>query len=75
MLYLIAKAVLSGITIVAAAKLAELSPLYRAFIVLLLIASCLHSHPRLALAEDNLHSEKVASLSEGAFWLALDGLS
>lgn len=71
MLYLVIKAVLSGIIIVAAAKVAERSPLYGAFIVSLPLVSVL---ALVWLWRDTFDSEKVAALSEGAFWLALPTL-
>ena len=70
-LYLIAKAVLSGIIIVAASKVAERSPFYGAFIVSLPLVSIL---TLVWLWRDTADSEKVAALSEGAFWLALPTL-
>ena len=63
-LYLIAKAVISGIIIVAAAKVAERSPLYGAFIVSLPLVSIL---TLVWLWRDTADSERVAALSEGAF--------
>ena len=71
MLYLTIKAVLSGIIIVAAAKVAERSPLYGAFIVSLPLVSVL---TLVWLWRDTADSEKVAALSEGGFWLALPTL-
>jgi len=71
MLYLTIKAVLSGIIIVAAVKVAERSPLYGAFIVSLPLVSIL---TLVWLWRDTADSEKVAALSEGAFWLALPTL-
>jgi hypothetical protein len=70
-LYLIIKAVLSGIVIVAAAKVAERSPLYGAFIISLPLVSIL---ALVWLWRDTSDSEKVAALSEGAFWRALPTL-
>ena len=70
-LYLIAKAVISGIIIVAAAKVAERSPLYGAFIVSLPLVSIL---TLVWLWRDTADSERVAALSEGAFWLVLPTL-
>lgn len=70
-LYLIVKAVISGIIIVAAAKVAERSPLYGAFIVSLPLVSIL---TLVWLWRDTADSERVAALSEGAFWLALPTL-
>ena len=71
MLYPIVKAVISGIIIVAAAKVAERSPLYGAFIVSLPLVSIL---TLVWLWRDTADSERVAALSEGAFWLALPTL-
>jgi hypothetical protein len=71
MLYLVIKAVLSGIVVVTAAKLAERSPLYGAFIVSLPLVAIL---TLVWLWRDTADKEKVAALSESAFWLALPTL-
>jgi hypothetical protein len=71
MMYLIIKAVLSGIVVVTAAKVAEQSPLYGAFIVSLPLVSIL---TLIWLWRDTADGARVAALSENAFWLALPTL-
>ena len=71
MLYLIAKAVLSGIIIAAASEVARRSPTWGALILSLPLISILSM---LWLWRDTGDSERVAALAQGTFWLVLPTL-
>ena len=71
MLYLIAKALLSGVIIMAASEAAKRSPAYGALIVSLPLISIL---AMIWLWRDTGDNERIAALSEGAFWLVLPTL-
>jgi hypothetical protein len=68
MLYLIAKALLSGIIIVAASEAAKRSPTYGALLVSLPLISIF---AMVWLWRDTGDNERRAALSEGTFWLVL----
>jgi hypothetical protein len=71
MLYLIAKALLSGIIIVAASEAAKRSPTYGALLVSLPLISIF---AMVWLWRDTGDNERIAALSEGTFWLVLPTL-
>ena len=71
MLYLIAKATISGIIIMAASEIAKRSPTYGALLVSLPLVSIL---AMIWLWRDTGDSERIATLSEGTFWLVLPTL-
>jgi hypothetical protein len=71
MLYLIAKAALSGIIIAAASEVARRSPTYGALIVSLPLISIL---AMVWLWRDTGDAARIAALSEGTFWLVLPTL-
>jgi hypothetical protein len=71
MLYLIAKAVLSGIIIAAASEVARRSPTWGALILSLPLISILSM---LWLWRDTGDSERIAALAQGTFWLVLPTL-
>ena len=71
MLYLITKAFISGVIIMAASEAAKRSPTYGAFLVSLPLISIL---TMIWLWRDTGDNERIAALSEGAFWLVLPTL-
>jgi hypothetical protein len=71
MLYLIAKALLSGIIIMAASEAAKRSPTYGALLVSLPLISIF---AMVWLWRDTGDNERIAALSEGTFWLVLPTL-
>jgi hypothetical protein len=71
MLYLIAKAALSGIIIAAASEAARRSPTYGALIVSLPLISIL---AMVWLWRDTGDTARIAALAEGTFWLVLPTL-
>jgi hypothetical protein len=71
MLYLIAKAVLSGIIIATASEVARRSPSWGALILSLPLLSILSM---LWLWRDTGDSERIAALAQGTFWLVLPTL-
>ena len=71
MLYLIAKALVSGVVIMAASEVAKRSPTYGALLVSLPLVSIL---AMIWLWRDTGDSERIAALSESTFWLVLPTL-
>ena len=71
MLYLITKALLSEVIIMAASGAAKRSPAYGALIVSLPLISIL---AMIWLWRDTGDNERIAALSEGTFWLVLPTL-
>ena len=71
MLYLLTKAALSGLIIMAASELARRSPAYGALLVSLPLVSIL---AMVWLWRDTGDSERIAAFSEGTFWLVLPTL-
>ena len=71
MLYLIAKAVISGVIIIAASEIAKRSPTYGSLILSLPLISILAF---IWLWRDTGDNERIASLAEGTFWLVLPTL-
>ena len=71
MLYLIAKAPLSGVIIMAASEAAKRSPTYGALLVSLPLISIL---AMVWLWRDTGDNERIAALSQGTFWLVLPTL-
>jgi hypothetical protein len=71
MLYLIAKAVLSGIIVAVASEVARRSPSWGALILSLPLLSILSM---LWLWRDTGDSERIAALAQGTFWLVLPTL-
>jgi len=71
MLYLIAKAVISGVIIMAASEIAKRSPTYGSLILSLPLISILAF---IWLWRDTGNNEQIASLAEGTFWLVLPTL-
>lgn len=71
MLYLIVKAVLSGIIITLASEVARRSPAWGALIVSLPLISIL---ALIWLWRDTGDSDRVAALAQGTFWLVLPTL-
>jgi hypothetical protein len=71
MLYLLAKAALSGILIAAASEIARRSPTYGALIVSLPLISIL---AMVWLWRDTGDPTRIAALSQGTFWLVLPTL-
>jgi hypothetical protein len=71
MFYLIAKATISGIIIMAASEIAKRSPTYGALLLSLPLVSILAI---IWLWRDTGDSERIATLSEGTFWLVLPTL-
>jgi hypothetical protein len=71
MLYLIAKALLSGVIIAAASEIGRRSPAYGALILSLPLISILSM---LWLWRDTGDSERIAALAQGTFWLVLPTL-
>jgi F0F1-type ATP synthase assembly protein I len=71
MLYLIAKAVISGLIIMAASEVAKRSPTYGSLILSLPLISILAF---IWLWRDTGDNERIASLAEGTFWLVLPTL-
>ena len=71
MLYLIAKAVISGVIIVAASEVAKRTPTYGSLILSLPLISILAF---IWLWRDTGDNERIASLAEGTFWLVLPTL-
>jgi hypothetical protein len=71
MLYLLAKAVLSGAIIMAASEIAKRSPAYGSLLVSLPLISIL---AMIWLWRDTGDNERIAALSEGTFWLVLPTL-
>jgi hypothetical protein len=71
MLYLVVKALLSGVIIVAASEAAKRSPTYGALLVSLPLISIL---AMIWLWRDTGDNERIAALSEGTFWLVLPTL-
>ena len=71
MLYLIAKAVISGVIIVAASETAKRSPTYGSLILSLPLISIL---ALIWLWRDTGDNERIALLAEGTFWLVLPTL-
>ena len=69
--YLIAKALLSGVIIMAASEAAKRSPTYGALLVSLPLISIL---AMVWLWRDTGDNERIAALSEGTFWLVLPTL-
>ena len=70
MLYLITRALISGIIVVAASEAAKRSPTYAAFPYLPLISIL----AMIWLWRDTGDNERIAALLEGAFWLVLPTL-
>jgi hypothetical protein len=68
MLYLIAKAVVSGVLVTLASEVARRSSVWGALIVSLPLISIL---AMIWLWRDTGDSERVAALAQGTFWLAL----
>ena len=71
MLYLIAKAVISGVLIIAASEIAKRNPTYGSLILSLPLISILAF---VWLWRDTGDNERIASLAEGTFWLVLPTL-
>src|SRR6478672_8961466 len=71
MLYMVVKAALSGVIIMAASEIARRSPTYGALLVALPLVSIL---AMIWLWRDTGDSERIAALSEGTFWLVLPTL-
>ena len=71
MLYMVVKAALSGVIILAASEVARRSPTYGALLVSLPLVSIL---AMIWLWHDTGNSERIAALSEGTFWLVLPTL-
>ena len=71
MLYLIAKALLSGVIIMAASEIAKRSPASGSLLVSLPLISIL---AMIWLWRDTGDNERIAALSEGTFWLVLPTL-
>ena len=71
MLYALTKALLSGAIVAAASEVAKRSPTYGALIVSLPVISIL---TMIWLWRDTGDNERIAALSEGAFWLVLPTL-
>ena len=71
MLYLVAKALVSGCIIMAASEVAKRSPTYGALLVSLPLISIL---AMIWLWRDTGDNERIAALSEGTFWLVLPTL-
>jgi hypothetical protein len=71
MLYMVVKAALSGVIILAASEVARRSPTYGALLVSLPLVSIL---AMIWLWHDTGDSERIAALSEGTFWLVLPTL-
>jgi hypothetical protein len=71
MIYLITKALISGVIIMAASEAAKRSPTYGALLVSLPLISIL---AMIWLWRDNGDNERIAALSEGTFWLVLPTL-
>jgi len=71
MFYLITKALISGVIIVAASEAAKRSPTYGALLVSLPLISIL---AMIWLWRDTGDKERIAALSEGTFWLVLPTL-
>ena len=71
MLYLIAKAALSGVIVMAASEIAKRNPTYGAWLISLPLVSIL---AMVWLWCDTGDRERIAALSEGTFWLVLPTL-
>src|SRR6516165_3555459 len=71
MLYLITKALISGVIIAAASEASKRSPTYGALLVSLPLISIL---AMIWLWRDTGDGERTAALSEGTFWLVLPTL-
>jgi len=71
MTYLLLKAVISGILVAAASEVARRSPGWGALIVSLPLVSLLSV---LWLWRDTRDAERIAALSEGAFWFFLPSM-
>jgi hypothetical protein len=71
MLYLITKALISGVIIMAASEAAKRNPTYGALLVSLPLISIL---AMIWLWRDTGDNEPIAALSEGTFWLVLPTL-
>jgi hypothetical protein len=71
MLYLVVKALLSGLIIMAASEAAKRSPAYGSLLVSLPLVSIL---AMIWLWRDTGDNERIAALSEGTFWLVLPTL-
>jgi len=71
MFYLITKALISGVIIVAASESAKRNPTYGALLVSLPLISIL---AMIWLWRDTGDNEQIAALSEGTFWLVLPTL-
>ena len=71
MLYLMAKAALSGVIIAAASEIARRNPTYGALILSLPLISIL---AMVWLWRDTGDSERIAALAQGTFWLVLPTL-
>jgi hypothetical protein len=71
MLYLIAKALLSGVIVLAASEIAKRNPTYGALIISLPLIAILSS---IWLWRDTGDNERIAALSERSFWLVLPTL-
>ena len=71
MLYLLAKAVISGIIVIAASEVAKRSPTYGSLILSLPLLSILAF---IWLWRDTGDNERIASLAERTFWLVLPTL-
>ena len=71
MLYALTKALISGAIVAAASEVAKRSPTYGALIVSLPLISLL---TMFWLWRDTGDNERIAALSEGAFWLVLPTL-
>jgi hypothetical protein len=68
MFYLIAKAALSGIIVMAASEIAKRSPSFGALLISLPLVSIL---ALVWLWRDTGDSQRIAALSQGTFWLVL----
>jgi F0F1-type ATP synthase assembly protein I len=71
MLYLITKALVSGVIIMMASEAAKRSPTYGALLISLPLVSIL---AMIWLWRDTGDNERIAALSEGTFWLVLPTL-
>lgn len=71
MLYMVVKAALSGVIVLAVSEVARRSPTYGALLVSLPLVAIL---AMIWLWHDTGDSERIAALSEGTFWMVLASL-
>ena len=71
MLYMVVKAALSGVIVLAVSEVARRSPTYGALLVSLPLVAIL---AMIWLWHDTGNSERIAALSEGTFWLVFASL-